>query len=131
MPDPYYSRSGPWRARWSLSRIARYCFIFALGMLAGRGFLGRSTEHQATSRQQAIASIGHALDKQKLNKTVREAVRVEFERIERRILVLETRIEASTDPARTRVHESSRYLAHADQPPEWHPSPAGGSSSSE
>lgn len=149
MPDRDYLRPGPWRGRWPLSRIVRYCFIFVLGALAGHGLLALSTQHQATSRQQAIASTGrHALDKQELdntvreairaelqtiehrkqelNKTVREAIRAEFETIERRILALETRIEPSTDPARTPVHESSRHLTHADQPPELHPSRAGG-----
>ncbi len=131
MPDQYYSRSGPWGARWSLSRIARYCSIFVLGALTGRGSLIRSPEHQVTSNQEAIASTGHALDKQELDETVREAIRAEFEAFEHHILALETRIEASTDPAHIPFHESSRYLAHADQPPESPPSAVGGSSSSE
>ncbi len=154
MPDVNYSPSGPWRARWPLSRITRYCLIFVFGAFAGHGLLALSTERQATSDQQAIASIGRrSLDKQELdntvreairaelqrierrkqelNKTVREAIRAEFGRIERRILALETCIEGSTDPARTPVHESSRYLTDADQRPVLHPSPAGGSSSSE
>ncbi len=154
MVDGDYLRPGPWRGRWPLSRIARYCFIFVMGAFAGHGLLALFTEHQATWRQQGNASIERdALDKQELdstvreairaefqrierrkqelNKTVREAIRAEFETVERRILALETRTETSADPADTPVHESSRYLAHVDQPPELDASPAGGSSLSD
>lgn len=134
MPEVQYSRSGPWREQWPMSRIVRYCFIFASGALAGHVLLTLPTEYQATSRQQAIARNGRfALDKQELDNTVREAIRTELERIERRkkeldntvreairgeferiqrgIFASESSSEASADPARTSANESNRYLA--------------------